>query len=79
MANTPDKNFRIQTGIGKNSDNDVNSLTLDVEDGLANNPAFPNLPVKLTDLETQRLAYVYHQGTGGIVVRQLSETEQTSQ
>jgi hypothetical protein len=57
MANTPDKNFRIQTGIGKNSDNDVNSLTLDVEDGLANNPAFPNLPVKLTDLETQRLAY----------------------
>jgi hypothetical protein len=57
MANTPDKNFRIQTGIGKNSDNDVNSLTLDVEDGLASNPAFPNLPVKLTDLETQRLVF----------------------
>ncbi len=57
MANTPDKNFRISTGIGKETDEAVNNLTLDVEDGLADNPTFPNLPVKLTDLETQRLVF----------------------
>ena len=58
MAINPDKNFRIATGIGKYSDNDVVSLSLDVEDGLLNNPAFLNLPVKLTDVATQRLAFV---------------------
>ena len=58
MAITPDKSFRIQTGIGKNPDDDLNNLTLDVEDGLANNPAFPKLPVSLTDLEAQRVVFV---------------------
>jgi len=58
MANTETKNYRIATGFGKNSDNDIVSLSLDVEDGLLNNPAFLNLPVKLTDVATQRLALV---------------------
>ncbi len=50
--------FRIWTGFSRGSDDDANNLTLDVEDGLANNPAFPKPPVLLTDLETQRLALV---------------------
>ncbi len=58
MAIIPDKIFRIATGIAKKSDNYVVSLSLDVEDGLADNPAFPDLPVKLTDVATQRLAFV---------------------
>ena len=58
MTNTTEQNYRLATGFGKDPDNDVVSLSLDVEDGLANNPAFLNLPVKLTDVATQRLAFV---------------------
>ena len=58
MPNTLDKNFRLVTSIGKYADNDVVSLSLDVEDGLLNNPAFLNLPVKLEDVATARLAFV---------------------
>ena len=58
MKNTQTQNFRIATGFGKDPDNDVVSLSLDVEDGLADNPAFPDLPVKLADVATQRLAFV---------------------
>jgi hypothetical protein len=59
MANTPIRNFRINTtGITKSTDNDLNTLTLDVEDGLTNNPAFLNLPVTMADLEKQRLVVV---------------------
>jgi hypothetical protein len=56
MANNPDKKFRLVTSIDKYTDNGVVSLSLDVEDGLLNNPAFLNLPVKLTDVATARLA-----------------------
>jgi len=58
MKNNETQNFRIATGFGKAPDNDVVSLSLDVEDGLLNNPAFLNLPVKLTDVATQRLTFV---------------------
>ncbi len=58
MKNDQTQNFRIATGFGKDPDNDVVSLSLDVEDGLADNPAFPDLPVKLTDVATQRLTFV---------------------
>jgi hypothetical protein len=58
MPNTPVKSFRIATGFGKDTDNNVVSLSLDVEDGLLDNPAFLNLPVKLADVATQRLALV---------------------
>ena len=58
MAITPDQNFRLATGFGKGPDDDVVSLSLDVEDGLVNNPAFPNLPVKLTDVAAARLTFV---------------------
>jgi hypothetical protein len=58
MAITPDKNFRLVTSIGKYADNDVVSLSLDVEDGLLNNPAFLNLPVTLAAVATARLAFV---------------------
>ena len=56
MANSnSSKTFRLVTGFARNPDNDVVALSLDVEDGLANNPAFPNLPVKLSDVTAQRL------------------------
>jgi hypothetical protein len=58
MADTTDKNYRLATGFGKDADNDLVSLSLDVEDGLLNNPYFTNLPVKLTDVATLRLALV---------------------
>jgi hypothetical protein len=58
MANTQTNNYRIVTGISKYADNDVVNLSLDVEDGLLNNPAFLNLPVKLTDVATARLTFV---------------------
>jgi len=54
----PIASYRLWTGFARGSDDDVNNLVLDVEDGLANNARFPDLPVKLTDLETQRLAMV---------------------
>ena len=57
MAINPDKNFRLVTGITKYADNNLVSLSLDVEDGLDGNPAFPNLPVKLTDVATSRLTF----------------------
>jgi len=58
MANSQTNNYRIVTGISKYADNDVVNLSLDVEDGLLNNPAFLNLPVKLTDVATARLTFV---------------------
>ena len=58
MANAQVNNYRLVTGIGKSSDNDVVSLSLDVEDGLLNNPAFPNLPVPLANVANQRLDFV---------------------
>ncbi len=54
---TPVRNFRINTRFTKGAFDDVNQLTLDVEDALANHPVFIKPPVSLTDLETQRLAY----------------------
>lgn len=54
---TPVKNFRINTRFTKGDFNDVNQLTLDVEDALADHPFFIKPPVSMTDLETQRLAY----------------------
>jgi hypothetical protein len=50
--------FRIWTGFSRGTDDDVNNLTLDTEDALLDNPAFPKIPVAVTDLETQRLALV---------------------
>jgi hypothetical protein len=58
MANTQSNNYRLVTGIGRYRDNDVVNLSLDVEDGLLNNPKFPTLPVKLTDVAAQRLVLV---------------------
>jgi hypothetical protein len=56
MANTPNKSYRIYMGFSRDPDDDVNHLTLDVEDALPNHPVFINLPVSLADLEQQRLA-----------------------
>ncbi len=50
--------FRIWTGFTRGTDDDVNNLTLDTEDGLLDNPAFLKIPVPVTELETQRLALV---------------------
>ena len=57
MAITPVKSFRIYMGFPRDPDDDVNHLTLDVEDALPNHPVFTKLPVSLADLETQRLAF----------------------
>lgn len=57
MANTPIRNFRIYTGFSRDPDDDVNHLTLDVEDALLNHPVFIKLPVSLTDLEQQRVTF----------------------
>jgi hypothetical protein len=57
MSNTPVRNFRIYMGFPRDPDDDVNHLTLDVEDALLNHPVFTKLPVTLTDVETQRLAF----------------------
>jgi hypothetical protein len=54
---TPVKSFRINTGFVKGTDDEVNSLTLDVEDALQNHPVFTKPPVSMPDLETQRLAF----------------------
>jgi hypothetical protein len=45
-------NYRIDTGFKRGPDDDANNLTLDVSDGLLNNPAYTKLPVSLTDLAT---------------------------
>jgi|GEM_PF-1343701 len=58
MATTTNSSFRIWTGFTRGSDNDVNNLSLDTEDGLLNNPAFIKIPVAVTELATQRLALV---------------------
>lgn len=55
--NTPIRNYRIYIGFSRDNDDNVNHLTLDVEDALANHPVFTKLPVSLTDLETQRGAF----------------------
>ena len=55
---TETPSFRLWTGFARSSDDDVNNLALDTEDGLLNNPAFLKIPVAVTDLETQRLALV---------------------
>ncbi len=57
MAITPVKSFRLYMGFPRDPDDDVNHLTLDVEDALPNHPVFTKLPVSLADLETQRLAF----------------------
>ena len=57
MANTPVKSYRLYIGFPRDPDDDVNHLTLDVEDSLLNHPVFNKLPVSLTDLETQRAAF----------------------
>ncbi len=57
MANTPVKSFRIYMGFTRDPDDDVNHLTLDVEDALPNHPVFNMLPVPLTEVETQRQAF----------------------
>ena len=54
---TPVRNFRINTRFTKGAFDDVNQLTLDVEDALENHLVFTKPPVLLTDLETQRLSY----------------------
>ena len=54
---TPVRNFRIYIGFTRDPDDDVNHLTLDVEDALLNHPVFKVLPVSLADLETQRAAF----------------------
>jgi hypothetical protein len=57
MANTPVRNYRLYIGFPRDPDDDVNHLSLDVEDALLNHPVFTKLPVSLTDLETQRTAF----------------------
>jgi hypothetical protein len=55
MPNTPVKNFRINTGFTKGSDNEVNNLSLDVMDALTGHPVFiapPVLPPAMLILQT---------------------------
>jgi hypothetical protein len=54
---TPVRNFRINTRFTKGTFDDVNQLTLDVEDALTSHPFFIKPPVSMADMETQRLAY----------------------
>jgi hypothetical protein len=42
MSNTPIRNFRINTGFTRGSDNEVNNLSLDVMDALTGHPVFIN-------------------------------------
>jgi len=53
---TPIKNYRLDTSFTRSSGNEVCNLSLDVEDALLNNPAFPTLPVPLSVMATNRLA-----------------------
>ena len=57
MANTPDQTFRIYMGFPRDPDDDVNHLTLDVEDALTNHPVFIKLPFTMAQVETLRLAF----------------------
>jgi hypothetical protein len=55
MPNTPVRNFRINTGFTKGSDNEVNNLSLDVMDALTAHPVFiapPVLPPAMLILQT---------------------------
>jgi hypothetical protein len=55
MPNTPVRNFRINTGFTKGSDNEVNNLSLDVMDALTAHPVFiapPVLPPAMRILQT---------------------------
>lgn len=51
------RNFHINMGFSKGTDNDVYNLSLDVEDALNNNPVFPDLPVSLAILGPQQVAF----------------------
>jgi hypothetical protein len=50
------KSYRLNTGFSRSNGTVVCNLSLDVEDALLNNPAFPKPPVPLADLATNRLA-----------------------
>jgi hypothetical protein len=49
--------FRIYTGFTKGTEDQVNQVAMNVLDGLANNPYFPNLPISLSVVSAQQVAY----------------------
>ena len=50
MANTPVRNFRINTGFTRDTDNNVSNLSLDVSDALTGHPVFTGPPVPPSEI-----------------------------
>jgi hypothetical protein len=50
------KSYRLDTSFTRGNGDVANNLSLDVEDALLNNPAFPTPPVPVTVMTTNRLA-----------------------
>lgn len=50
------KNFRVDTSFTRGNGTNACNLSLDVEDGLLNNPVFLKLPVSVADMITNRLS-----------------------
>jgi len=50
------KSYRLNTSFSRGNGTNACNRSLDVEDALLNNPAFPKLPVSVADMITNRLA-----------------------